>query len=97
MCFCPRERLGSGLGVYSDLWKAQIGGFFWNGPEAHKKRYSNECIFVHRFKWKRLCRSDPNPESNRTHPSPKRISRSHKKVEDITGPSPYVPLATERA
>jgi hypothetical protein len=46
------QMMGTGLGVYSDLWKAQIGGFFWNGPEAHKKRYTNKYILVHRFNGK---------------------------------------------
>jgi hypothetical protein len=51
--------LGTGLGTYSDLWKAQIGGFFWNGPEAHKKRYSNKFILVHRFAGKDCAEAIP--------------------------------------
>ena len=82
MCFCPRERLGSGLGVYSDLWKAQIGGFFWNGPEAHKKRHSKEYILVHRFNGKDCAEAVPIQKVIEHIQALKQSPRATEKVED---------------
>lgn len=41
-----------GMGTFTSSWGAMIGGYPWSGPDAHKKKYGNDKILVHRLKGK---------------------------------------------
>jgi len=37
------------MGSYSEEYEAQIGGYLWTGPLAHKKRFGPDKVLVHRI------------------------------------------------